>query len=237
MAQNDFISRSASIKNKVYNIVTLYDGQVRVSEVDISSFPSEPGQIYAQDGERKLVMKIDNTTDSSIRRSVAQGGNDSVVDVMCLYTPEALCRENGQKSGCDTSNSKFIATMDDKCELAMEETNTAFRMSGVGTSANLVYSGLISPDFQEEKYMCSVLENIRSSNEAVYQRVRDLREKYKADLISVIAHSVVANIGAGDFAVCGCGDIFQNNKQYAFSVVDRTCATGFYSFAHEIGKL
>jgi hypothetical protein len=214
----------------------LYDGQVRVREVDMSSFPSEPGQKYFQEGERKLLTKINNTAEAS-SRNMAEGTIDSVVDIMCLYTPEAMCRENGQRSGCDTNNSKFIATMDDKCELAIEETNTAFRMSGVQATANLVYSGLISTDFQEEKYMCSVLDFIRSNKDPIYQRIRDLRDQYKADLVSVIAQNVVANVGASEFAVCGCGDLFQNNNQYAFSVVDRTCATGYYSFAHELGKL
>lgn len=225
---------SASIKTKVYNLVTMTDGNVRVVEVDISSFPSDPGEKLLREGERALHETIGNTSDTS-SRNMATGDIDTVVDIMCLYTPDALCRENGQALGCNTSNTKFIATMDSKCELAVEETNTAFRMSGVDTTANLVYSGLISNDYQEEKYMCSSLDFIRSSNDPVYQRVRDLRNQYKADLISILANSVVANFGGRDNPVCGCGDIFQNNNQYAFSVVDRTCATGYYSFAHEIG--
>lgn len=184
---------------------------------------------------RHLQIDIDNNM-AHPQRNVQ---TDAVIDIMCLYTPEALCDENGKKADCDTTDETSIGMMDDKCELAMEETNTAFRESGVTTTANLVYKGLISDDFIEERYMCSALSKMRYNNESYYKEVRDLREQHGADLVTLLTKQILYdydNKQTDDKRLCGCGDMFANHPLAAFSVVDKNCATGYYSVAHEIGK-
>jgi hypothetical protein len=182
-----------------------------------------------------LTFDIKNTIDYPTRKVKQQESGEEIA-IMCLYTPEALCVENEQSAQCDTNNMDFIEVMNNKCELAIDETNTAFFMSGVTTTAKLVYAGLIADDYTEEQYMCSALGGMRDTTNSKYSRVRVLREKYKADLVTVIAHAVLFPDDGNEVALCGCGDIFSNNAQAAFSVVDKQCATGYYSIAHEIGK-
>lgn len=187
---------------------------------------SFPSGIY----EEPVELKVD--THNEERR--LEGGS-RVVDVMCLYTPQALCAVNGQKGGCNLKNIEFIKRMNGKCELAIDETNVAFQESGIHASANLVYSGLISEGYEEEEYMCDALNMFRSSNAAAYRAVRELREQYAADLVTVIASDVVTDINGQDRQICGCGDMFNSHSMAAFSVVHNQCATGYYSTAHELG--
>lgn len=229
---NSSLHRSATIGNKVYNLKTLPDGSIKVHEVDVSSFPSDPGESAFND-DRQLQIDIDNNMEHP-KRNVQ---SNAVVDIMCLYTPEALCDEIGKDAGCDTTDEMAIGMMDDKCELAIEETNTAFIESGVTTTANLVYKGLISDDFKEERYMCSALSKMRYNIESYYQEVRDLRTQYGADLVTLLTKQVKYDRDGSDIRLCGCGDMFANHHMAAFSVVDKSCATGYYSVAHEIGKL
>lgn len=225
--------RSATIGNKVYNLKTLPDGSIKVHEVDVSSFPSDPGQ-SAFNEDRHLQIDIDNDMEHP-KRNVQ---SNNVIDIMCLYTPEALCDESGQDADCDTTNERSIDMMDDKCELAIEETNTAFRESGVTATANLVYKGLIS-NFTEERYMCSALSKMRYNTESHYKEVRDLKTQYGADLVTLLTKQILYDYDrkqTDDKRLCGCGDMFADHPLAAFSVVDKSCATGYYSVAHEIGK-
>ena len=232
---NSSLHRSATIGNKVYNLKTLPDGSIKVHEVDVSSFPSDPGQ-SAFNEDRHLQIDIDNNMEHP-KRNVQ---NNAVIDIMCLYTPEALCDEIGKGAGCDTTDERAIGMMDDKCELAIEETNTAFIESGVTTTANLVYKGLISDDFTEEHYMCSALSKMRYNTESYYKKVRDLRTQYGADLVTLLTKQINYDHDMSqhtdDLRLCGCGDMFADHPLAAFSVVNKDCATGYYSVAHEIGK-
>ena len=221
----------------MYNLKTLSDGKIRVDEVDISSLPSD--QIEFMNGDRQLEIEIENSIDHPRRISNQQNSAKVMIDIMCLYTPAALCDENGQSAECDISNEDFIALMDNKCELAIDQTNTAFSLSGVNTEVTLVYTGLIANDYTEERYMCSALGGMMHGTDSNYSHVRELRNKFKADLVTVIAKNVKASINGIDTPICGCGNVFNGQADSAFSVVNQICATAasVYSIAHEIGKL
>ena len=219
---------------------TLPNGKIRVREADASSFPSESEDAKFID-RRQLEGELE-TMHIMTERDLQEGDdNGDVIDVMCLYTPEALCGENNEGTGCDTNNIYFIATMTEMCELAMQETNTAFNKSGVLTSVNLVHSGLIASDYIEEELGRDVVAYLRTSDDTihqhgVYQNVRALRDEYNADLVTLIVNKVAMLSGGNTVPVCGVGSVFNGNSNSAYSAVLRGCATGYYSIAHEIGK-
>ena len=126
---------------------------------------------------------------------------------MCLYTPAALCYENGQRPGC-TITDAFIEAMDDKCDLATRETYVAYTESGVLASVNLVYSGLLGSremgvQYTEETFMCnsdnSSLDFIVDEseapigNQAAYDGIRELRNLHGAELVAILAKNVYWN--------------------------------------------
>ena len=69
------------------------------------------------------------------------------------------------------------------------------------------------------------LSRLRETSDGYIDEVHAQRNQYKADLVVLL-------VGRGNY--CGVG--YQNaNKDMAFSVVGQNCATGYYTFAHELG--
>ena len=60
--------------------------------------------------------------------------------------------------------------------------------------------------------------------------VRALRDTYAADVVSLFVENA-GDCGLG-YVIATVGNAFES---YAFSVVKRSCATGYYSFGHELG--
>ena len=105
-------------KNEVYSFVTLSDGRVIVTGIDISLFPSEAEPSINRGRERHL-----NEEDSQIiysRKEEEGYDNGSIIDIMCVYIREALCNEAEGVDLCDAE--KHRSVMDEKCKLAVSET-------------------------------------------------------------------------------------------------------------------
>lgn len=158
------------------------------------------------------------------------------IDIMCLYTPDALCYTNGNTNEpCDITNPELLEVMDEECNLAVNQTNVAFENSQVQARIRLIYSGLT--DFKEDKYMCKALEEDSIRNEEKYETVRSLRDDHGADLVTILTTPILNP--ANDLPqFCGCADQFNKNPSYAYSFVNKLCATNekYYSFSHEIGE-
>lgn len=224
IGNDDRITGSVTIGNKIYSIVTLPDGSVTVQEFDVSSFPRE--EEPESRNERMLQLSSSSNQMRLLTERDLQSTDDdgSVIDIICVYTPQAVCSfTNGGK--CNPTDTKLKKIMEDKCQLSVMEANVAYRESGVTTSLNLVYTGLVDTDYKEESDMCATLNLIRSSNDKAYKNIRALRETYKADLVTMLVSSL---------QYCGCGDIFNGNPDAAYSLVSHYCATGYYSVAHEV---
>jgi hypothetical protein len=104
-----------------------------------------------------------------------------------------------------------------------------YASSGVQTSLNIVHSGVIDIDYEENESMCAMVDEMRSSNERTFREVRELRDQYRADLVGLIVNN---------YSYCGCGSMFEEsfaNDSQAFFVVNTQCATSQFSFAHEVG--
>ena len=206
---SQILNRSASFGQIVYNLASLPNGRVQIIERD-SALLRGDHVIGTRD------LKEANWQETSISTSRGLQEDGSEIDVMCLYTPRSVCRDN---PSCVATDQKYKQTMDNLCNLSIQETNTAYQNSGVKTSLKLVYSGLISADYKEEGFMCAPVDLMKSSNQQVYANVRRLRDKYNADLVSLIVSP-----DAGEW--CGCAHMFNNNERLAYSVVRSDCATG-----------
>lgn len=222
---DDRITGSLSTRSKVYSIVTMPDDSVIIQEYDVSSFPRDEEPESRNDRMLQLSSDYHEMKLLSERDLQITDDDGSVIDIICLYTPQAVCSfSNG--GTCNPTNVNLQKIMEDKCRLSMLEANVAYKESGAETSLNLVYTGLVDANYKEESDMCATLNMIRSNSGKAYQNIRALRETYKADLVTMLVSST---------QYCGCGDIFNGNPDAAFSLVSHHCATGYYSVAHEIG--
>ncbi len=111
-------------------------------------------------------------------------------------------------------------------DLAISETNDGYERSGVKLRAELAYAYQVN--YQESNSHDTDLANFRTPNDSIMDEVHALRDTYKADVCVLL-------IDNGSY--CGTASAILADESSAFVVVHYTCATGYYSFAHEIGHL
>ncbi|GMG82542.1 hypothetical protein LNKW23_17550 [Paralimibaculum aggregatum] len=131
------------------------------------------------------------------------------LDVIVAYTPDAATE---------------VADIDALIALAVKETNDIYDASGIPAEIRLVHS--YRTDYNGPEDMALDLRRFREPDDGTMDEVHALRDRHGADLAVLI---VSQNKNA-----CGYGYI-DAAEDRAFSVVAQHCATGYYSFAHEIG--
>jgi len=135
-----------------------------------------------------------------------------VLDVLVVYTSSAA------------SQAGNIASLID---LAETETNIGYAASGVNTSVNVVHTAQVS--YSEHRRNSETdLSRLAATNDGYMDEVHDLRDTYGADMVVL-----VSDVNG----YCGQADAIYANAASAFAIVDFDCATGYYSFGHELGHL
>lgn len=129
------------------------------------------------------------------------------IDVLVAYTPSA-------KAG--------VADIDATIALAVAEANQSYVNSGINIHLNLVDSFQVAYT-ETGKTFESILADFVAMTD-----VNKRRDQSGADLAALI-------IDQKDY--CGLADAIMANASTAFAVVYYDCATGYYSFAHELGHL
>jgi len=106
--------------------------------------------------------------------------------------------------------------------LAIAETNQGYRFSGVDIRMEL--AGWYPTAYVENTFD-SDLERFTDTNDGFMDEFHAQRNSIAADINVLIIN---------DPQYCGLGWL-NGPAEYAFSAVHHTCATGYYSFAHEMG--
>ena len=124
--------------------------------------------------------------------------------------------------------------------LAIAETNQAYVNSGINAELNLVLAHEDTSGYTEDvgsSSMSPLLSHLRYTStssddpEGYLDYVHDLRETYKADMVALIT----TGAGCGIAYVSGNCETCYPSKGSMFSVTKYSCATGNYSFGHELG--
>lgn len=144
------------------------------------------------------------------------GGN---IDVLVLWTAGAECRNSGGARGC-TRTATTESNMRTMIDLAVTETNTAFDLSGVYTQLHLAHAVFYDYTEVSGKAYGEALNKITGATD-----VQALRTQYGADLVALLID---------DPQYCGLAWVGPD-VNYAHSVTNWNCATGYYTFGHEIG--
>jgi hypothetical protein len=84
--------------------------------------------------------------------------------------------------------------------------------------------------YNEPSSFSQILTDLRATNDGDMDNVHQLRDQYGADVVAMICQN-------GQY--CGIAylmtNVSPNFASSAFSVTNYSCATGYYSFGHEIG--
>ncbi len=193
-------------------------------EINQRAFPPEK--------EAKTVIPPEQDSSSPVPGSTAEiqadavpAGNaaagdesGSILDVMVVYTPAARSAVSG------------TAAMHTLIDLAVSETNQGYANSGLNQRINLVHREEVSYTEHGTDVFDTALNDLTSTSDGYMDAVHTLRNDYGADMVSLFID---------DHTWCGIAWTMQNESHSfassAFSVVDYDCATGYYSFGHEMG--
>jgi peptidyl-Asp metalloendopeptidase len=160
---------------------------------------------------------------------VANADDGSLVDVLVVYTPGARTAAGGTPSMLSQVN------------LAVAETNTGYANSNVvqrlrlaaAVEVSYVEAGDIGVDL--DRVTCpknQVCGGMVLDPDGYLDQVQGLRDTYKADLVSLITETPGSPYCGIAWLMAGNDPAFAPN---AYSVVERQCMTGYYSFGHELG--
>lgn len=203
------VSGTVRFGPRLFRLYHAGNGQHRLSEAEDSRF--QPcGQAAPQ------VVLSPPSPAPAPGSGGARGGNPDI-DVMVVYTTQA---KNGQGG---------TSAMQSLINLAVTETNQAYTNSGVNQRLVLVHSEEMT-GYTEPSSFSTMLNDLTGTNDGKLDNVHSLRDQYGADCVSMLVNgSQYCGIA---WLMTNVSHSFQSN---AFSVVARTCATGYYSFGHELG--
>ena len=119
--------------------------------------------------------------------------------------------------------------MNSKINLAITETNQGYANSLVDQDLVLVHTEEMV-GYTESSNFGTILTHLKSKNDGNMDSVHALRDQYAADAVAMICKN-------GQY--CGIAYLMTNVspgfESSAFCVVNYSCATGYFSFGHELG--
>lgn len=221
------MSATIDYNDKVYQIIPLKNGNLRIYELDPTRFPEE---------FQKIIHSIDPPTNPELGgpplitfSSQALMASDSqpcvidvVIDVLVLYT------EDAERTWLNLEHDDIWWEFDN----AIGITNEAFANSNVHAEVQIVARKLIShADFQESGILDSDLGKLQDPSFSLGAIAQKWRDDTGADLVSLW-------VAGGDW--CGASPYFtkrlpDREGKDGFSVVIVGCAAVIKSLAHEIG--
>jgi hypothetical protein len=187
--------------------------QVRYAGGDLHVIRQIDESLFPPDGE-PIPVDLPYSTAEDLGMAAADDG--STFDVLVVYTPAA------RAAAGDTS------AMNALIQLAVSETNTAYSRSGVVPRLRLVHSAEVS--YAESGDFGTDLDRLTDPGDGFMDNVHALRNTHGADLVSLIIEGT---------SLCGIAWVMVNEsnafQSHAFNVVSWLCATGNFTFGHELG--
>jgi len=139
----------------------------------------------------------------------------AVIDVAVFYTKRTRTQSND---------------IDAEISLAVLLTNESYANSQISQRLRLVYVAEV--DYSGSGDLRLDRDRLQEPNDSHLDSVHPLRDARKADLVSLWVEN-------GSEGACGIAFIMNvvspTFAPFGFSVVRRKCATGYYSFGHELG--
>ncbi|PCK07608.1 MAG: hypothetical protein COA42_13345, partial [Alteromonadaceae bacterium] len=179
-----------------------------IKEIEAGSFPEDHPFDWQSDSS--IFADPATASSSAVLSPLAVSGQQEI-RVLVLYTQAV---------------NNNVADIDALVALAMDETNQSFLDRGLTAAPEFVLTSAQPVDYVETDYS-QMLTSLSGTSDGVLDAVHDLRYREEADVVVLLSSQ-------NDY--CGIGYL---NASYAraFAVVNYLCATGNYSFAHELGHL
>ena len=132
------------------------------------------------------------------------------ITVMVVYSTEAKNAAGGSSQ------------IESLINLAVTETNDSYENSGLVQRIRLVHTMETS---ESSNGFSTDMDALADTKDGIFDNVDTARETYSADMVALIIENSSS---------CGLAYL-DSNASFAFSATDRSCATGNFSFGHELG--
>lgn len=211
-SQDNDLAGTVREGNNLYNLQSLGNNLIGITLIDESQLQEHDidyptGAMSPAEGKPQLQNKNDTDSLSSL---LSDSGD--VIRVMVAYTSAA---------------SAAVTNINTTIALAIAETNQSYTNSGINTRVELAHSYLTA--YTETGNMSTDLSRFRTPNDGYMDEVQALRNTHAAD--------VVIYMGSNSYGYCGLASTIMATEANAYAAVRISCATGYYSFGHEIGHL
>lgn len=200
--------------NEIYMVEPLESGLHAIIKVDPTKFPPDhpPKQESGGQAEPDAGGAVSETKSAmTTAEGVAADEAPTRIDVIVAYTPAARAQHSDMAGLIQT---------------AVDEANTSYADSGVHLRLRLV--NRYETQYTESGSFDTDLTRFRSTGDAHMREIHTRRSQYNAD----VAVLIIDNSSA-----CGLASTINATAAQAFAAVHWDCATGYFSFAHEIGHL
>lgn len=205
---NGEVSGNLNYKSGNYAINPLGKGAFTFYEIDFKQAPFNDDAPGMTDSH----TKVDNAA-AATAASVATCN----LRVLVAFTPQA---ENYIKNNLGFNSLTQFALQ------AVAESNQAYINSGINLQMELAAS--VRVNYTESGDYSTDLNRFQGTSDGYMDEIHTYRDLYAADVNVLIFNNS---------AYCGLASTILANAGSAFCVVHYSCATGYYSFAHEIGHL
>jgi hypothetical protein len=197
---------NVKVKDRWYRVQYAGSGLHAVAEINEAVFPPELDPPSAASGQHAAAAEL----------PASEVG--PTIDVLVVWTPNAQTAVGGS-----TAMSNLVNT-------AIAETNTAYQNSGVNQRLRLVHAENIGASVDSS--FSTALSQLANPGDGVMDSVHAMRDTWGADEVVLIIDNA-SSCGIGYIIGPSPGDSF--DSYYGFAVVHHSCATGYYSFGHELG--
>lgn len=203
----------------MYQIRYLGNGVHSLREVDRSKFPPEgessaPPANAIQDGKPGELLA------AAAARPTCATDPATEVDVLVLFTATTRAAAGG------------VAAIQATVLLAIQETNDSYNNSGVTQRLRLAHMEEVN--YTESGNSRTDVNRLRNANDGLMDNAHALRDTFAADAVMLVVENLVEKCGEAFDIMNPVSNAFEKS---AFAVVARNCATGNFSFGHELGHL
>ncbi|MBN6152470.1 zinc-dependent metalloprotease [Xanthomonas sp. AmX2] len=204
----DTVTGTIRSNGRLFHLRPISGGHALV-EVDERRLPADHPADY---GLLPTIQMPQSLIDERVGTAGASAGPTATIRVLVVATNQAV--------------SGYGGNMQSLVQLAVAESNQGYVNSNVGI--NLVLAGYSTTSYAESGNFTTDLNRFRGTSDGYMDAIHTTRNSVAADVgVLVIDNS----------SYCGLASGIGSTAATAFAAVYWDCATGYYSFAHEIGHL
>ncbi|WP_137937688.1 M12 family metallo-peptidase [Chitinivorax sp. B] len=208
VVRGDNVTGSIRSGKELYQIRPLGNGMHSLIQVDLSNMP---------DDEPPSMNRAPYFPDNPLT------GQPEAVDSSLLLAPYPVSVAVAYTKAAETATADIRGTI----QLAIDETNQSYINSGI--NARLQLGKVFRVNYNEAAYTYdTIVSHLKNTRDGFMDEVHTQRDVYSADVTMLVLNKT-------DF--CGMAAAIKSDAKSAFATVHYSCATGYYSFAHEIGHL